>query len=212
MKIDDMSSALVLPVGDDDDRMIWRWEIPYADLFPGNIMEVMLESPSTDRNYKLYSELACELFAYDFALALSTVLSCEEPVWQQVESDPGRLDCLQALDLLGPENRNKSWWLAGACEVRTSAECPYSKTGAISVWVYPEGDSFVFSITTSMTPFVFTDDIEDPRLEGIIYYAKYYEVLYRQRITRSTLEEWLETVRAFLRHVYAQAGYQTTIP
>ncbi|MFZ4099471.1 MAG: hypothetical protein ACOYKZ_03980 [Chlamydiia bacterium] len=212
MKIDDMSSELVFPLGDNDDRMIWRWEIPFADLFPANIMTVTLESVATGRCFQLRSKNACELFADDFALALSTVLNCEEPVWQQVESDPGRLDCLQALDLLGPEHCDKSWYLAGACEVRTTGECPYSKTGSISSWLYPEGDSFIFSITTSMTPFVFSDDIEDPRLEGIICYAKYYEVLYRQRLTRATLEEWLETVRGFLRHIYAQAGYQTEVP
>lgn len=212
--IDLSAEELIFPLGETGDCMIWQWEGPFGELMPWYHMSVTLKDVTNGREFVIYPTTPCESFSGDFILDLNTLLEGVDPLWRHVDSDPGRLYCLALMGLIGGGHPKRWKWLSGACQVGyLNVGCPSSPTGAISAWLYPEDGAYTFSITTTIIPLCYPDlSDEEALVESVKCYAKRYEVLYRQRLTRAVLEQWREQVRAFLKHIFAQGEYQLDVP
>ena len=192
------------------DRIQWSWHGPLRELsFDHYVTATLILSDSTV-HHVIYSRRAAECTASHWIEVLTGMLGRRELDWMAFGKEPGRLACLSLMD--GPNlywdsdlNYSLLCFLQGK-----SLRDPWSNT---NTWIYPFDNYWLISVTAVICSLNFPDEEDATALSmAKEAFEKEYKVLYEHRLETTTLEQWREQARAFLRQVYSHLETPFEIP
>jgi hypothetical protein len=192
------------------DRIQWSWHGPLRELSFDHYVTATLILSDSVVHHVIYSRRAAECTASHWIEVLTGMLGRRELDWMTHDRDPGRLACLSLMD--GPNLYSESDLDYSLLSFFEGADEERSWTNT-NTWIYPRNDHWIISITTMICSLNFPDEEDATALSmAKEAFEKEYKVLYEHRLETTTLEQWREQAREFLRQVYSHLETPFEIP